>query len=226
MLYFLFTSVLRITLVPCYRRFKIMFLWYVKKSKVIFLCFFGYFLYFRFLYFKFIFFLLEWSAYVWCVCEAWVSSGCITNLHFHVIRNNFHTANALLQHSFFPTFPRFSFWDNCFLLIGLSNVRSSHWRCSVIQGVLRNFAKFTGKRLRQSLIFNKVAGWCLELIKEETLAQVFSCEFCKISKNTLYYRTPPDSCFCNVYEVQQKDVDTKDCFTLQQQQFPTGSAYS
>ena len=146
---------------------------------------------------------------MWCVCEAWVSSGCITDLHFHVIGNNFHTANALLQHSFFPTFPRFSFWDNCFLLIGLSNVRSSHWRCSVIQGVLRNFAKFTGKRLRQSLIFNKVAGWCLELIKEETLAQVFSCEFCKISKNTLYYRTPPDNCFCNVYEVQRKDVDTK-----------------
>ena len=26
---------------------------------------------------------------------------------------------------------------------------------------------------------------------EETLAQAFSCEFCKISKNTLFYRTPP-----------------------------------
>ena len=28
------------------------------------------------------------------------------------------------------------------------------------------------------------------LIKKETLAQVFSCEFCEISKNTFYYRTP------------------------------------
>ena len=28
-------------------------------------------------------------------------------------------------------------------------------------------------------------------IKKETLAQVFSCEFCEISKNTLCYRTPP-----------------------------------
>ena len=28
-------------------------------------------------------------------------------------------------------------------------------------------------------------------IKKETLAQVFSCEFCEISKNTLSYRTPP-----------------------------------
>ena len=28
------------------------------------------------------------------------------------------------------------------------------------------------------------------IIKEETLAQVFSCEFGEISKNTLFYRTP------------------------------------
>ena len=49
--------------------------------------------------------------------------------------------------------------------------------------VLRNFAKFTGKQLcqrPQAYIF----------IKKETLAQVFSCEFCKISKNTFLCRTP------------------------------------
>ena len=28
-------------------------------------------------------------------------------------------------------------------------------------------------------------------IKKETLKQVFSCEFCEISKNTFSYRTPP-----------------------------------
>ena len=28
-------------------------------------------------------------------------------------------------------------------------------------------------------------------IKKETLAQVFLCEFCEISKNTFSYRTPP-----------------------------------
>ena len=28
------------------------------------------------------------------------------------------------------------------------------------------------------------------LIKKETLAQVFSCEICKISKNTFFDRTP------------------------------------
>ena len=28
------------------------------------------------------------------------------------------------------------------------------------------------------------------LLKKETLTQVFSCEFCKISKNTFFHRTP------------------------------------
>ena len=41
------------------------------------------------------------------------------------------------------------------------------------KGVLKNFAKFTGKHLCQSVYFNKVANF----IKKETLAQVFSCEF-------------------------------------------------
>ena len=31
-------------------------------------------------------------------------------------------------------------------------------RCSVKKGVLRNFAKFTGKHLFQGLFFNKVVG--------------------------------------------------------------------
>ena len=36
--------------------------------------------------------------------------------------------------------------------------RSSHRRCSLRKGVLRNFSKFTAKHLCQSLFFNKVAG--------------------------------------------------------------------
>ena len=59
--------------------------------------------------------------------------------------------------------------------------RSSHQLCSVRKGVLRNVAKFTGKRLCQSLF----------LIKLLALARVFSCEFCETSKNTFFYRTPP-----------------------------------
>ena len=36
--------------------------------------------------------------------------------------------------------------------------RSIHKRCFIKKGVLKNFAKFTGKHLCQSLFFNKVAG--------------------------------------------------------------------
>ena len=42
-------------------------------------------------------------------------------------------------------------------------------------GALKIFAKFTGKHLCQSLIFNKVAGLNLQFNKKESLAQVFSC---------------------------------------------------
>ena len=42
--------------------------------------------------------------------------------------------------------------------------------------ILRNFAKFRGNHLYQSLFFNKVAGAC-NFIKKETLSQMFSCEY-------------------------------------------------
>ena len=45
------------------------------------------------------------------------------------------------------------------------------------KGFLRNFTKFTGKHLCQILFFNKE-------IQKVTLAQVFSCEFCEITKNS------------------------------------------
>ena len=36
----------------------------------------------------------------------------------------------------------------------------------------------------------KLQAWACNFIKKETLTQVFSCEFCEISKNTFSYRTP------------------------------------
>ena len=48
--------------------------------------------------------------------------------------------------------------------------RSSRKRCSVRKDVLRNFTKFTGKHLCQSLFF-KVCNF----IKKEALAHVFPC---------------------------------------------------
>ena len=95
----------------------------------------------------------------------------------------------------------------------------SHRRCSVTIDDLRDFVKFTGKHLCQSLTgpqacnFNKKETltqvfsceicenskntFChttppaCNFTKKETLAQVFSCEFCKMSQNTFCYRTPP-----------------------------------
>ena len=61
--------------------------------------------------------------------------------------------------------------------------RSSHQRCSMRKGVLRNLTEFTGKHFCQRLFFNKVA---VHFIKKEPLVQVFSCEFCEISKNTFF----------------------------------------
>ena len=70
------------------------------------------------------------------------------------------------------------------------------------KGVLRNVAKFKRKHLCQTLLL-------INFIKKEALAQVFSCENCKISQNTFSYRTAPvaasdfvDTIFYNVNPIQ------------------------
>ena len=57
------------------------------------------------------------------------------------------------------------------------------------KGVFRNFGKFTGKHFNKVsfLIKLQACNFC----KKETLPQVFSYEFCKISENIFSYRTPP-----------------------------------
>ena len=50
------------------------------------------------------------------------------------------------------------------------SVNDSHQRYSVKKGVLPKACNF---------------------IKKESLEQVFSCEFCEISKKTFFYGTPP-----------------------------------
>ena len=60
-------------------------------------------------------------------------------------------------------------------------------RCSVKKVVLKDFAKFTGKHL----YFRPQA---YKFLQKETLAEVFSCEFCEIFKNTSFYRTPLGDC--------------------------------
>ena len=103
--------------------------------------------------------------------EIWKFSAC-----FVFLRNfgsSFVSSNYLTQNQ---------------VMAKLTNFRSSRREVFCKKGVLRNFTKFIGKHLYQSLSFNKVAGQSL-FIKKETLVQVFSCELCEISENTFFDRT-------------------------------------
>ena len=63
-------------------------------------------------------------------------------------------------------------------------------RCSVkkvFSEISKNSQENTCARV--SFLIKLPAEAC-NFIKRETLGQVFSCEFCKISKNTFPYRTP------------------------------------
>ena len=55
------------------------------------------------------------------------------------------------------------------------------------KGVLKNFPKFTGNTCARA--------FCQQLYLKETLAQVFSCEFCEIFRNTFFCRTPVVAAF-------------------------------
>ena len=70
-----------------------------------------------------------------------------------------------------------------------------------IKCVLKNFAKFTGEHLCQSLFFNKDAGAACYFIKKQTVTKVFSCKF--FLKEHLFYRTPLGDCFYK-YELKKK----------------------
>ena len=66
--------------------------------------------------------------------------------------------------------------------------------------ILRNFAKLIGKYLCQRILFDKVAGLRpATSLKKESLVQVFSCEFCKISKNTFFLQNTSGGCFWLVF---------------------------
>ena len=63
--------------------------------------------------------------------------------------------------------------------------RNSHQRCSIIKDVLRNFARFAGKHLCQSLFLNKVAGpWSATLLRKRFWNRCFPANFVK------FLRTP------------------------------------
>ena len=65
--------------------------------------------------------------------------------------------------------------------------RSSHRRCSVRKDVFLEISQISQENtcVRVSFLIKLQAAAC-NFIKKETLAQVFSCEFCEISKNTFF----------------------------------------
>ena len=67
--------------------------------------------------------------------------------------------------------------------------RSSHLKCTVKKGVLRNFVKFTEKHLCKRFFFNKVAGlvWPATLLKESLWYQCFRMNFAKFLRTPFLY---------------------------------------
>ena len=68
--------------------------------------------------------------------------------------------------------------------------RSSHRRWFVKRGVFKNFAKFTGKHLRYSVFFNKVAGLLpSNLSKKRLWRRCFPVNFAKFLRTPLLEST-------------------------------------
>ena len=76
-------------------------------------------------------------------------------------------------------------------------IRSSHRRCSVKKRVLENFAKFTEKKLRQSLFFNKIAGLSpATLFKKRLWYRCFPANFAKFLRTSFFWQnfSPLEDC--------------------------------
>ena len=74
------------------------------------------------------------------------------------------------------------------------------------KGVLKNFAKFTGKDLCQSVLLLLFAGLRSITLKKGTLAQVFSCQFCRNFINIFFYRVTPVAAYVYFYFEQEKMI--------------------
>ena len=66
-----------------------------------------------------------------------------------------------------------------------NETRSSHQRCC-IKAVLKNCAIFTRKNLCWILFLVKLQAFRAAILLKKTATQVFSCEYCKIFKNTSF----------------------------------------
>ena len=113
--------------------------------------------------------------------------------------------------------------------------RSSHQMCSVKKSVLRNFEKFTGKHLCQSIFFNKVAGLSprlspATLLKKRLWHRCFPVNFAKFLR-TPFYRILPDDYFlylimlCSIILIQFSCLATVNASKNQKHQTKSSLAY-
>ena len=83
-----------------------------------------------------------------------------------------------------------SIWDAEWLSRWNKKRRSSRREVFCKKSVLKIFENVTGKHFARVSFLIKLQAEHVTLLKK-TLAQVFSCEFCDIFKNTVFFKTPP-----------------------------------
>ena len=75
-------------------------------------------------------------------------------------------------------------------ILNKKDTRNSHQRCSIKKGVLRNFTKFTGEHVWQSLFSNKVAGHRpVTLLKRRLWYRCFPVNFVKFLRTSFLQNT-------------------------------------
>ena len=125
--------------------------------------------------------------------------------HFHVKQLSFEVVKCVMTSSILkiPMVLKNNYTKKILYLFAILKVirafvpitRSSHQKCSIEIVVLKNFTKFTGKQLCQSLFFNNVADLRPAiLLKRRFWHRCFPVSFVKFFI-TSFYRTPPDYCF-------------------------------
>ena len=89
--------------------------------------------------------------------------------------------------------------EECFYKLVSKNAEAAVRKCSLEAVAQRCFVKRVLLKILQNLQENtclrvslliKLDALACNFIKKGTLAQVFSCEFCELSKNTCFYKTP------------------------------------
>ena len=76
--------------------------------------------------------------------------------------------------------------ENSFQMFFLFLDRSSRRSCSVKKVFLEISQNSQENTCARDSFFNKVAGQACNFIKKDSVVQVFSCEFCEISKNAFF----------------------------------------